>query len=238
MLTVTIGCDYALPIRAIPFCSHGFISALSVAEFLANPESFPAELDARNQEDVDHPLTRYESPPTPFRIDALGKKDALHPGIFLSLPHTVKAAMDSDDPLASIKALPPGIQVRLDEINRFYDFLNFKCEEQELNARGSSSSFRQWRDIPFLNIDDVTTGLIMEGTERKAQTSLNHKVKRSGSGGTDPFIQVLADKESNRIYKLTGKYPKKIALAEYIHKQTGRKANTLMREFKSLKPHK
>ncbi len=238
MLTVTIGYDYALPIRAIPFCSHGFINALNVAEFLANPESFPAEYDAGTQQDIDHPLTRYESPPTPFRIDVLGKKNALHPGIFHSLPHTVMAAMDSEDPLASIKALPAGIFVWLKDIKLLFDFLNFKFDEQEFKTCGHISRFRQWMDDPFLNIDKYTTELIMEGMNQAQLPAITKKVRRSGMGGTDPHIQQLANVEVKKFFVAHARFPKKKEIAPLIAKITSKKVATVMREFKSPKSRK
>ena len=238
MLTIEIGYRKALPIRAIQFCSHGSLNALSVAAFLANPESIPGEFDERTHEDSDHPMTKYGRPPTSFRVDEIGNIERLPPGIFHSIPDAVEVAMDSDDPINPIKALPPGVFVWLDEIKVLFDYLDFQYTRQEDNARGFIEHFREWRDTPLLPMDEATAGIVLEGVDQAVQTAKKGNVKRSAPGGIDPVIQRLADAESIRVHKLTGRYPKKETLAAFIEAKTGRKANTVMREFRSLKAHK
>lgn len=236
MLTVEIGYRQALPLRAIPFCSHGCISALDVAAFLANPEAIPGEFDERTYQDPDHPLTRYNRTPIAFRIGPMGAVDRLPPGVFHSIPKVVTLAMEAPDVLAPIKALPPGIFVWLDEIRVLFDFLDYQFTRQEENARGFVENFREWRDVPALPIDATTVAMILEGVEPAIKTTKGcSSVKRSGMGGTNPEIQAFADTEADRVFKATGRYPKKTVLAQHIEQITKRKACTVMREFRSPK---
>ena len=164
MLTIPIAGQLAIPIRAIPYCSHGFLSAASVAAFLANPNSIAGEYDPHTCNDPDHPLTRYDGPPAPFRIDALGQVERLHPGIFHSIPQQVADAAATGHTLDAVKALPPGVFVWLKDVRALFYFLDFQLHRQEYNARGDVEHFRHWLDAPFVNIDTVTTELILEGT--------------------------------------------------------------------------
>ncbi len=238
MLTIGIGYRQALPIRAIPFCSHGSISARDIAAFLANPESIPGVFDVRSYVDIDHPLTKYSGPPSAFQIDELGKTVGLPPGVFHSIPGAVALASESSDPIDPIKALPPRIFVWLDEIRELFDYLDYQYTCQEENARDFVEHFREWRDAPLLPMNEATVSIVLEGVKQAAQTAKKGKVKRSGPGDSDPHIQSLADAESNRVFKITGHYQKKETLAAYIESKTGRKASTVMREFHSLKAHK
>lgn len=164
MLTIPIAGQLALPIRAIPYCSHGFLSASSVAAFLANPNSIEGEFDPNTCDDPDHPLTRYDGTPAPFRIDAFGRVERLHPGIFHSIPQQVAEAAATGQTLDAVRALPPGVFVWLKDVKALFYFLDFQLHRQEYNARGDVEHFRQWLDAPFVNIDTVTTEVILEGT--------------------------------------------------------------------------
>jgi len=146
--------------------------------------------------------------------------------------------MESSDPIGPIKALPPGVFVWLDEIKVLFDYLDFQYTRQEDNARGFVEHFREWRDTPLLPMNEAALGIVLEGVEQAVQTAKKGKVKRSGPGGIDPITQSLADAESIRVHKLTGRYPKKETLAAFIEEKTGKKFSTVMREFRSLKAHK
>ena len=238
MLTIPISGQLAIPIRAIPYCSHGFLSASSVAAFLSNPNLIPGEFDPHTHHEVDHPLTRYDGTLCPFRIDAFGRVFQLHPGIFHSLPQQVENAAAAGQPLNAVKALPPGVFVWLKDVRALFDFLNFQLERQEEKALGFVEIFRHWLDEPFVNIDTETTAVILEGVAEATAEPKRTTVKRSESGGTDPKIQAVADAESRRVHNLTGHYPKKETIAKHIEKATGRNWLTVMREFHSLKSHK
>jgi len=235
MLTVEIGYRTALPIRAIPFCSHGSISALDVAEFLSNPEWLPGEFDERTYEDPDHPLTKYDHPPAAFRIDELGKVEKLPPGVFHSTPKNVARAMELTDPVAPVMELPRGIFVWLDEIRVLFDYLDFQLTRQEHNARGSVEHFREWQDEPLLPMGKATFEIVMEGVAHAVQTTTRKTVKRSGPGGTDPHIQAMADAEAKLFRDQNNRFPTKEEVAKKVASKTHKALGTVMRETTSPK---
>jgi hypothetical protein len=235
MLTFEIGYRKALPVRAIPFCSHGSISALNVAAFLANPESIPGEFDGRTYADLNHPLTKYDRPPPAFRVDELGKIERLPAGVFHSIPDTVSLAMESTDPIAPIKALPSRFFVWLDEIRVLFDYLDFQLTRQEEYARGFVQHFREWRDEPLLPMDKATFEIVTDGAAQAVQTATKGKVKRSGPGGTDPHTQAIADKEVALFLTRIKRPPTKDEIATIIEEKFGLTKSTVMREIKSPK---
>ncbi len=238
MLTVLIDGRYAIPIRAIPYCSHGFLSASDVAAFLAHPNSIGGEFDPQTCDNPDHPLTRYDGPPYPFRIDAFGRIERLHPGIFHSIPHLVEAATITGQMLDAVAALPPGVFVWQKDVKALFDFLDFQLYRQEYNARGDVENFRHWLDDPFLGIDAVTMSTILDGVDQAANATVKRTVKRSGAGGIDPDTQAAADKEAEIFRKSNGRLPKKKELASILADTSGRKYGTVMREIRSPKARK
>jgi hypothetical protein len=238
MLTIPIAGQLAIPIRAIPYCSHGFLSASSVAAFLANPNSIEGEFDPHTCNNPDHPLTRYDGPPSPFRIDAFGRVERLHPGIFHSIPQQVDDATATGQTLDAVRALPPGVFVWLKDVIALFDFLDFQFERQEYNARGDVENFRKWMDDPFVNMDDATNAVILEGVDQAAKSDVKRTVKRSETGGVNPDTQRIADAESKRIHSKTGRYPKKETLAKHIAGLNKQNWTSVMREFRSCKPKK
>ena len=238
MLTIPIAGQLAIPVRAIPYCSHGFLTASDVAAFLANPNSIAGEYDPHTCNDPDHPLTRYDGPPAPFRIDAFGRVERLHPGIFLSIPQQVDDAAATGQTLDAVRALPPGVFVWLKDVRALFDFLDFQLERQEYNARGDVEHFRHWLDAPYVNMDDSTTTLILEGVEQVVKTTVERTVKRSGTGGTNPDTQAAADKEDDTFRKVHERVPKKKELATILAAKSGRKFGTVMREIRSPKARK
>ncbi len=238
MLTIPIAGQLAIPIRAIPYCSHGFLTASDVAAFLANPNSIGGEFDPNTCDDPDHPLTRYDRPPRPFRINAFGRVERLHPGIFHSIPQQVADAASTGQTLDAVKALPPGVFVWLKDVRALFDFLDFQFERQEYNARGDVEHFRHWLDDPFVNMDDASTAMILEGVDQAVKSAVKRTVKRSEPGGINPDTQRLADAESKRIHLTTGRYPKKETLAKHIASLNKQKWTSVMREFHSCKPRR
>lgn len=235
MLTIPIAGQLALPIRAIPYCSHGFLAASDVAAFLANPNSIGGEFDRNTCDEPDHPLTRYDGPPCPFRIDAFGRVQRLHPGIFHSIPQQVADAAATGQTLDAVKALPPGVFVWLKDVRALFDFLDFQFERQEYNARGDVEHFRHWLDDPFVNLDAATNTVIFEGVAHAAKATIKRPVKRSGTGGTNPDTEAAADKEDDRFRALNKRVPTKKELATILADKSGREYSTIMREIRSPK---
>lgn len=238
MLTIAIAGKLAMPIRAIPYCSHGFLNASAVAAFLANPNSIGGEFDAQTCDDPDHPLTRYKHPPHPFRIDAHGRVEQIHPGVFHSVPQQVETATSTGHSIDAVRALPPGVFVWLKDVQELFNFLDFQFERQECNALGDVQNFRYWLDLPFVNLDPETTEMILEGVALAAHSTVKRTVKRSGPGDTDPVTQVEADKVDDIFRKTHGRIPKKKEVASILVKNSGRLYGTIMREIQSPKTRK
>lgn len=238
MLTIPIAGQLAIPIRAIPYCSHGFLNASTVAAFLANPNSIGGEFDAQTCDDPDHPLTRYDHPPCPFRIDAHGRVEQIHAGVFHSIQQQVETATSIGDSLDAVRALPPGVFMWLKDVRALFDFLDFQLGRQEYNARGDVQNFRHWLDVPFVNLDPATTQMILEGVTLAAKSAVKRTVKRSGPGGTNPDTQVEADRADDLFRKEHGRIPTKKELAYILAKNSPRSYGSMMREFSSPKARK
>ena len=209
----------AIPIRAIPFFSPGFMSPKTVMSMLVDVESFGHAPGLRA-----------------FQVDNYGATRRLHPLELHYARQEVELADGAGPLVDALRVMPAGLMVWLSEVKAMYEFLSHEYWEQE-SRRGYKEISRAWIDRPLPTKSQLEVAL--ENTSHvptaNAPSAMKNRERKRDPKGIATEVQDAANAAAQDYEKLTGRYPrKKDAILTGIRARLarcGKSDATLMREF-------
>lgn len=213
---------YAVPIRAIPFHSPGFLDPAAVLDMLVDVEGYGAA-----------PALH------PFMLDEFGRIRGIRPLEMLYARNEVERLKSNKVPIdVAIMAMPGEVMVWFDEIETRYDFLDEQLLKAETDIWARETP-RGWFDSPYLTT--AQGELISAGVSDTAHpvgslaTTPASPIwpRQRNKEGVNPSVQKVADGLAARHYAKHGKWPSKKQLRPALVQHFGDKkeAVTLDREF-------
>lgn len=211
----------AIPIRAIPLFSPGFLGPADVMDMLVDVECYG-----------EAPMLR------PFTVDASGQIHGIHPLGLLYDRESVKSVGNTGSLEQRLEAMPSGVMVWLDEAKAMYDFLDYQIFLQESRS-ARPELMRIWFTQPTAPESVRKLVLADKGhmtrTSQPKTTSV-HKRQRDAHG-SNAEVQGVADALATEIHARTGRWPTKKELISGIRQKLPTRAEsddkTIEREFKT-----